>query len=120
MEPGELIAGYRIPVEYGASSAYVKVRERVSYAYALVSAAASVRLDGPVIRAVHITLGSVAQRPWRLRKAEALLVGSALSEDVVVAALRSELSEARSLADNSYKIELARAVAVRAVLEASS
>lgn len=118
LEPGELIVGYRIPLATGMTSAYVKVRERVSYAYAVVSAAAAVRLDGPVVGAVRITLGSVAQRPWTLPGAAHELVGKPLSEDAVMAGVRTDLSDARPLSGNGYKIELARAVAVRAVMAA--
>ena len=66
LEPGELITGYRLPAS-ADGQAYVKVRERASYEYAIVSAAAAVRLDRQArIAAARVALGSVAQRPWRL------------------------------------------------------
>lgn len=115
----ELIRRYRIPVMTGRQSAYVKVRERVSYAYALVSAAASVRLDGPRAGEVHIVLGSVAQRPWRLLAAEQALQGAELTSERVAAAVGQALADARPLSENQYKLRLARGVATRAVMEAA-
>lgn len=115
----ELIRRYRIPVVTGRRSAYVKVRERVSYAYALVSAAASVRQDGPGADEIHIVLGSVAQRPWRLLAAEQALQGEELTSQSVAAAVEQALTDARPLSANRYKLRLARSVATRAVMEAA-
>ena len=85
---GEIIAGYCIPVRAGERSAYIKVRERESYEYALVAAAATVSLDKGKIRAARLALGSVALKPWRLRKAEAALTGMRLEREPVLAAIR--------------------------------
>jgi xanthine dehydrogenase YagS FAD-binding subunit len=81
LAPGELITAYRLPLRAGERSAYVKVRERESYEYALVSAAASVRAENGVIGAARIALGSVAQKPWRLAAAEAALAGQPLTRE---------------------------------------
>lgn len=115
----ELIRGYRIPAVTGRRSTYVKVRERVSYAYALVSAAASVRQLEGGDNEVRIVLGSVAQRPWRLLTAEHGLQGQELTTQNVAAAVERAMAGARPLSTNRYKLRLARGVAVRAVLEAA-
>ena len=105
---GEIITGYRIALAPGERSAYLKVRERASYEYALVSAAAAVRVrDGRIERA-RVALGSVAQRPWRLEAAEARLAG--------VAAVRED---ARPLSGNGYKVALAANTATRVLLAAA-
>ena len=114
----ELITAYRIPVRTGERSAYIKVRERESYEYALVSAAAALETDGGVIRQVRIALGSVAQKPWRLAQAEAALAGQPLTRDALLSPIRAALAEARPLNHNAYKIEMAANAAMRAVLAA--
>lgn len=117
---GDLITAYRVPLRPGSRSAYTKVRERESYAYALVSAAASVQLDGDRIAEVRIALGSVAQRPWRLDAAETALVGVPLTESAVREAVDGATADARPLSDNTFKVTMARAAAVRAVLSAGA
>lgn len=113
---GEMITGFRVPVgPPGTRSAYVKIRERASYAYALASAAARVTPDGDVA----IALGSVAQRPWRLPSAEAALRGQPLSADSVAAAILAATSDARPLAHNAHKLTIARTAATRAVLSSA-
>jgi xanthine dehydrogenase YagS FAD-binding subunit len=112
---GELVSGYRVPLAAARRSAYVKVRERESYEYAMVSAAAALVLEGAVIRRAQIALGSLAQKPWRLAKAEAELAGKPLAREAIAAAVASSLTEARPLARNAFKIRLAANAAVRAV-----
>jgi xanthine dehydrogenase YagS FAD-binding subunit len=114
----EIITGYRIPVRRGERSAYVKVRERESYEYALVAAAATVSLDNGSIRTARLALGSVAMKPWRLSKAEAALTGMRLEREALVATIRDALADARPLQHNSYKVELAGNAALRALLAA--
>jgi xanthine dehydrogenase YagS FAD-binding subunit len=115
---GELIMAYRIPLRQGERSAYVKVRERESYEYALVSAAAALRREGGIIRAARIALGSVAQKPWRLSAAESALAGRPLTQEAVLPVIRAALAEARPLAHNAYKIEMAARAAMRALIAA--
>jgi xanthine dehydrogenase YagS FAD-binding subunit len=95
-----------------------KVRERASYEYALVSAAASVVLSGDRVVAARIALGSVAQRPWRLPAAEAALVGKQLKPEHVTPIIAAAMAEARPLARNGYKVAMARNAAVRALCAA--
>lgn len=117
---GEVIVGYHLPIVAGQRSAYVKVRERASYEYALVSAAAAITLDGGRIARAAIALGSVAQKPWRLAEAEQRLVGQPPTRDAVLPILRAGMGEARPLAHNRYKIAMAAGAAARAVVEAAA
>ena len=125
LEPGELITGYRLPAS-ADGQAYVKVRERASYEYAIVSAAAAVRLD-PVlpgacgagrIAAARVALGSVAQRPWRLTLAEAELPGTPLTREALIPVIERAMADAAPLPQNGFKVMMARNAAVRALLTA--
>lgn len=114
LRPGELITA----IELGASapkSAYVKVRERESYEFALVSAAAVVEVEDDVITHARLALGSVAMRPWRLYQAEKALVGLRPHTPDVKEAVTSGFADARPLSSNAYKIQLARNAALRAL-----
>lgn len=118
LRPGELILAYHLPIESAAASAYVKVRERASYEYALVSAAAVVTLDRGRIAEASIALGSVAQRAWPLERAATQLRGRLPTREAILPVLRESLSDARTLAHNGYKIAMAAGAATRAVVEA--
>ena len=122
--PDELITGYRLPVSPGGQ-AYIKVRERASYEYAIVSAAAAVRLAGARagsrvqrIAAARIALGSVAQRPWRLTAAEAELPGTPLTREALTPVIDRAMADADPLPQNGFKVLMARNAAVRALLAA--
>jgi xanthine dehydrogenase YagS FAD-binding subunit len=93
------------------------VRERASYEYALVSAAACVELKGDRIARARIALGSVAQRPWRL--ATESLIGAAPTKEALAPLIQAAMSDARPLPQNGYKITLACNAAVRALLTAA-
>lgn len=114
---GDLIVAIEVPASpEGRASHYLKVRDRQSYEFALVSAAAAVAMDGPHIGSARLALGGVAHKPWRLTDAEGALMGASLDD---VDALRSAISlsfvDARPLAHNAFKIELAQRVALRAL-----
>jgi xanthine dehydrogenase YagS FAD-binding subunit len=117
LEPGELITGYRLPVS-ADGQAYVKVRERASYEYAIVSAAAAVRRSGGQIAAARVALGSVAQRPWRLTAAEAGLPGTPLTREALIPVIERAMADAVPLPQNGFKVLMARNAAVRALLAA--
>ncbi|HVR10076.1 MAG TPA: FAD binding domain-containing protein [Thermoanaerobaculia bacterium] len=116
---GELIVGYSVPIgDVSRHSAYLKVRERESYEYALVAVAAAVARDGARIRTVRIALGSVAQKPWRLTPAETALAGQTLDASSIDRALETALAAARPPAGNEFRVVLARNAARRALLAA--
>lgn len=122
LRPGELITAVRIPAEPTARrSHYLKVRERVSYEFAVVSAAAVVRLEGTLIADARLAIGGVAHRPWRLRAAEDALVGLDIDDEPALRrAVERSFTDARPLPDNAYKVVLAQRAAVRALQEACS
>ncbi len=108
LEPGELITGVELPpLPPGAASGYRKVRDRASYAFALVSVAAALRVEHGVVTAVRLALGGVAPKPWRARTAEQALLGTPADPEAFRAAARAELAAAVPLRHNAFKIELA-------------
>jgi xanthine dehydrogenase YagS FAD-binding subunit len=118
LAPGELIVALRIPAEsalFSRNARYLKLRERTSYAFAVVSAAAALRMDGGVIRAARIALGGVAPKPWRAGAAEASLAGKQPSADIFATAAELALAGALPSGDNAFKIELARRIVMRAL-----
>jgi xanthine dehydrogenase YagS FAD-binding subunit len=109
LAPGELITGVELPpLPLFASSTYRKVRDRSSYAFALVSVAAALEVADGVVSDVRLALGGVAHKPWRAWKAERALRGAPATGDSFRAAMEAELADARPLAHNAFKIELAR------------
>ncbi len=117
---GELVTAIELPRSPFARNAhYLKVRDRASYAFALVAVAAAVDLDGGTVRQARVVLGSVAHKPWRSREAEAALAGRPASEASFRRAAEAALAGARPLAHNGYKVELARRAVVRALMRAS-
>ena len=109
LEHGELITALELPARPGALSAYRKVRDRASYAFALVSVAAVLELDQDgTIREVRVALGGVAHKPWRATVAESLLRGTQPSEENFREAAQAELRSASALRDNVFKIPMAR------------
>jgi xanthine dehydrogenase YagS FAD-binding subunit len=118
LEPGELITGVELPtLVFSGRSTYRKVRDRSSYAFALVSVAAALDLDGGVIRDVRLALGGMAHKPWRAAEAEALLRGKPSTTENFRAAAEAELVSAKPLRDNGFKIELARRTIVAVLQE---
>lgn len=112
----ELIAAIRIPpLPAVTRSTYLKAMERKVWAFALVSVAAVVRMEGSQIAAARIALGGVAPMPWRAEAAERVLTGAELNDNVIAQAVTAALDGARPLAHNGYKIPLARALVRRAL-----
>jgi xanthine dehydrogenase YagS FAD-binding subunit len=123
LEPGELITAVRLPADaasFAAHARYLKVRERTSYAFAVVSATAAMRIDGGVISAARIALGGVAMKPWRARTAETILVGAVPDAAACGRAAEAALADAKPSGDNAFKIELARRIVVRALTMAAA
>jgi xanthine dehydrogenase YagS FAD-binding subunit len=117
LERGDLIVGIEVPARAEArASHYLKVRDRQSYEFALVSTAAAVALDGRTIQSVRLAMGGVAPRPWRLVAAEAALRGLSLDDrSRLRTAIATSFSNARPLAHNAFKVELAQRCALRAL-----
>ncbi|OBH16523.1 MULTISPECIES: xanthine dehydrogenase family protein subunit M [unclassified Mycobacterium] len=121
LEPAELIVGVELPPSpYAAKSWYLKVRDRHSYAFALVSVAVGLALSDGVITSAAIALGGVAPKPWRLIESEATLVGNAPGPQAFRAAAEAAMSGAQPLSQNAFKIDLARQAVVRALKLATS
>lgn len=123
LKPAELIVAVRLPASargFADHARYLKVRERTSYAFALVSAAAALQIEGDRVVAARLALGGVAAKPWRAEAAEAALVGLAPGVDAFSRAADLALAEARPSGDNAFKIDLAHRVIVRALREAAA
>lgn len=108
LQAGELITAVEIPaLPFAVHSTYRKVRDRASYAFALVSVAAALQVENGTVQEVRLAMGGVAHKPWRAWKAEAMLKGQAATEDNFRAAAEAELADAKPLQHNAFKIELA-------------
>jgi xanthine dehydrogenase YagS FAD-binding subunit len=119
LQHGELIVAIELPKSnFTKNSYYLKVRDRASYAFALVAVAAALELDGGTIKQVRVVLGSVAHKPWRSREAEAALAGKPVSEESFRRAAEAALQDAKPLAHNTYKVELGKRAIVRALMRA--
>jgi xanthine dehydrogenase YagS FAD-binding subunit len=105
------------PLAFAAHSRYRKVRDRASYAFALVSVAAALEVADGVVRDVRIALGGVAHKPWRATRAEQALRGVPATAERFRAAAEAELAEARPLTGNAFKIPLARNTIVSTLLD---
>jgi xanthine dehydrogenase YagS FAD-binding subunit len=118
LERGDLITAVEIPpLEYAANSAYRKVRDRASYAFAVVSVAAALDVAGDRVRDARLAIGAVAPVPWRARTAERVLAGRPATAQWFGRAADAELAAAAPLPDNAFKVTLARNVIVRMLCE---
>jgi xanthine dehydrogenase YagS FAD-binding subunit len=116
LRPGELILGIDLPPPVFADHAhYLKVRDRASYAFALVSVAAALQMDNGVVRQARIALGGVAHKPWRATEAEAMLVGKPLDDVLLRQCAAKALAGARAYEHNGFKITLAQRAITRAL-----
>ena len=115
LKHGELIVSLFVPdAPHAVHSAYLKVRDRSEYEFALASAAVGLDINGGVIRSARIALGGVGTKPWRARFAEAALAGKAPTTENFRAAAEAEMKSARGHGRNNFKIELAKRTLVRA------
>ena len=117
LEPGELITRIHVPSSPVARrSQYLKLRERTSYEFALVSAAVAIDLDRSVIREARVALGGVAPKPWRLDLAQSALGGlDSKRPEALRAAIEPAFADARPRKHNAFKVELAKRAVVRAI-----
>jgi len=123
LEPGDLIIALRLPSEaraFAAHARYLKVRERTSYAFAVVSAAAVLRIEAGRIREARIALGGVAPKPWRARAGEETLAGASPTPAAFRRAAEATLGEAKPSGNNLFKIELARRIIARTLTLAAT
>ncbi|MBB4636990.1 FAD binding domain-containing protein [Longimicrobium terrae] len=117
---GELIVSIDLPPSpFARNSHYLKVRDRASYAFALVAVAAGLEMEGGTIRDSRVVMGSVAHKPWRSEEAEAVLAGAPATEASFTRAAEAALADARPLEHNGYKVELAKRAVVRALMRAA-
>ena len=120
LQPGEIVTAITVQATpAGKRSTYVKVRDRESYAYALVSAAVALEMDGDTVTHARVSLGGVASKPWRSHEAEAALTGKQLTEATALDAGAAAFADAKPRHHNAFKVELGRRVVARAALTAS-
>ncbi|MCD5985139.1 FAD binding domain-containing protein [Pseudomonas sp. CDFA 610] len=116
----ELITAIELPApRFTGHSAYLKVRDRASYAFALVSVAAALELDGDVVSDARLALGGVAHKPWRDKQVERLLIGKPATRESFAAAADAMLADAQPLEHNAFKVRLARRAIIRALSDAA-
>ena len=121
LKPGEIVLSVDLPdEEFGPHHTYLKLRDRLSYAFALVSVAAVMRLDGDTIRSARFALGGVAHKPWRDGDAEAFLVGKPATQKTFAAAANIVVAAARPQSENAFKVELTRRAIVRGLSQAAA
>jgi xanthine dehydrogenase YagS FAD-binding subunit len=123
LEPGDLIVALRLPGEartFYAHARYLKVRERTSYAFAIVSAAAALRIERGTIRDARLALGGVAAKPWRAHQAEKVLADCIPTPAVFRRAAEAALADAKPSGHNRFKIELAQRILLRALTLAAA
>jgi xanthine dehydrogenase YagS FAD-binding subunit len=121
LAPGEIIVSVDLPESrFPQHFTYLKLRDRLSYAFALVSVAAGLELDGDRVKTARLALGGVAHKPWRNREAEALLEGKPATRENFQAAADLIVSEAKPQSENGFKIDLARRAIVRGLEQAAA
>ncbi|HUC09156.1 MAG TPA: xanthine dehydrogenase family protein subunit M [Stellaceae bacterium] len=121
LQPGEIVAAVELPAcGFPANYTYLKIRDRLSYAFALVSVAVALTLDGNTITEARLALGGVAHKPWRDPAAEAALRGQPAEKAVFAGAADLLLRDAKGFEHNTFKIDLARRAIIRALRQAAS
>jgi xanthine dehydrogenase YagS FAD-binding subunit len=119
--PNEIVTAVELPAEgFPSHYTYLKIRDRLSYAFALVSVAAALDLDGGTIREARLALGGVAHKPWRDPAAETALRGEPADRAAFARAADTLLRDARGYAHNSFKIDLAHRAIIRALMQAAN
>jgi xanthine dehydrogenase YagS FAD-binding subunit len=120
LEADELITAVEVPPQgFSTNYTYLKIRDRLSYAFALVSVAVGLELNGSKIKEARFALGGVAHKPWRNAAAEASLSGQSASEAAFAEAADIVLRDAKGFGHNTFKIDLARRAIVRALSQAA-
>jgi xanthine dehydrogenase YagS FAD-binding subunit len=122
LHPDELITAVTLPAEtsrFAKHSWYLKARDRQSYAFALVSVAAGLELEGDTIKSAGLALGGVAHKPWHSPEAEHALIGKPANEATFRQAADLTLRGAKGYKDNAFKVELAKQCIVRGLTQAA-
>jgi xanthine dehydrogenase YagS FAD-binding subunit len=120
LQAGEIIVAVELPPQgFSANYTYLKLRDRLSYAFAVVSVAVGMELEGGAIKQARFALGGVAHKPWRDPQAEAELRGQKPGEEVFRRAAETLLRDAKGFEYNAFKIELARRAILRALMQAA-
>ncbi len=120
LHPDEIVTVVELAAQdFAKNCTYLKIRDRLSYAFALVSVAAALELEGDTIKQARLALGGVAHKPWRDASAEAALRGKAATRATFTHAADLLLRDAKGFAHNAFKIDLARRVIVRALTQAA-
>jgi xanthine dehydrogenase YagS FAD-binding subunit len=120
LDAGEIITAVELPPQgFATNYTYLKIRDRLSYAFALVSVAVGLELDGGIIKEGRFALGGVAHKPWRDHEAEAVLRGQPANEATFARAADILLRDAKGYEHNSFKIDLARRCIIRALTQAA-
>ena len=121
LQPNEIVTAVELPARgFAANYTYLKIRDRLSYAFALVSVAAALELEGDTIKEARLALGGVAHKPWRDPSAEAALRGQKADPSAFTRAADVLLRDAKGFEHNGFKIDLARRAIVRALTQASA
>jgi xanthine dehydrogenase YagS FAD-binding subunit len=120
LQPNEIVTAVELPPQgFATHYTYLKIRDRLSYAFALVSIAAALELEGGTIKKARLALGGVAHKPWRDAAAEAAMRGQPADPDTFMQAADLLLRDAKGYAHNAFKIDLARRGIVRALTQAA-
>lgn len=121
LQKGEMITGITVPPNsFGKKVHYLKIRDRASYAFALISVAAALELDGNTIRKARLAMGGVAHKPWRLTTAEQFLTGKPATADTFKKAAALAMQGAKGYGENNFKLKLAPAAIVEALQMAAN
>jgi xanthine dehydrogenase YagS FAD-binding subunit len=119
LQTGELITSIHIPTNKFNKSYYLKIRDRASYAFALVSVAVALEINNNVIRSARIAMGGVAHKPWRLIEVEKFLSGKNATDEIFENASEIAMQEAKTFKHNSFKIKLGKAAIREALSKAT-
>jgi xanthine dehydrogenase YagS FAD-binding subunit len=121
LRPDEIVTAVELPARgFAANYTYLKIRDRLSYAFALVSVAAALELDGDKVKEARLALGGVAHKPWRDPSSEAAVRGQAANQATFSGAADILLRDAKGFEHNAFKIDLARRAIVRALTQAAA
>lgn len=121
LDPQEIITSIELPAKgFAANYSYLKIRDRLSYAFALISVAAALEMDGSTIREARVALGGVAHKPWRLAAAEVAMRGQPAGPEAFGRAADILLRDAKGFEHNAFKVELARRAMVRTLTQAAN